>query len=324
AAPDGGYVMEPLAVDQAANQSLSKYALVVLSDVGSLPFGFENTLRTYVNGGGSLLVVLGPSSVNLRKVPLLDAPIHGSRLASREAERYQSVSASDPEHPIIRRANKLDGIQIYQAVQTDPGSARVIARLANQTPLLYEQQVGEGRVVVFASTFDNISNDFPLHLSFLPFVEETAKYLGGQQDRSTNVGVDSFIDLRSAKEHGASVEVIDPHGQRPLSLKEAATAQNFQVVREGFYDIHRANGRQELVAVHADRRESDLTVMPQDTMNLWKATGNSEPAPVNVTGVQELSQPHSLWRYALLVVLLLAVSESIFASRYLSVEKDLA
>ena len=33
--PEAGFALEPLAVEQAANQSLSKYAFVVLSDVGS-------------------------------------------------------------------------------------------------------------------------------------------------------------------------------------------------------------------------------------------------------------------------------------------------
>jgi hypothetical protein len=325
AAPDGGYVMEPLAVDQAANQSLSKYAFVVLSDVASLPFGLEDALKKYVTGGGSLFVALGPSSVNLRKVPVIDAPIQGSRISGREGERFQAVTATDPEHPTIRRANRLDGLQFYQAVLTDASKARVIAKLSNQTPLLYEQPAGEGRVLVFASTFDNISNDFPLHSSFLPFVEETARYLGGQQDRSTNLAVDSFVDLRTAKEQGASVDVIDPLGQRPLTLKEATTIPSFQVTREGFYDIHRANGRQELVAVHADRRESDLATIPQETLDLWKATGKSEPIPTGKNGgPAEQSRPHSLWRYALLLVLLFAITESIFASRYLSVQKDFA
>ena len=51
----------------------------------------------------------------------------------------------------------------------EPGDARVAARLTDQTPLLMDQQVGEGHVLVFASTFDNIANDFPLHASFVPF-----------------------------------------------------------------------------------------------------------------------------------------------------------
>ena len=43
--PEAGFVLEPLAVEQAANQAFSKYAFVVLSDVGSLPSGLENSLR---------------------------------------------------------------------------------------------------------------------------------------------------------------------------------------------------------------------------------------------------------------------------------------
>ena len=42
----------------------------------------------------------------------------------------------------------------------------------------------------------------------------------------------------------------------------------------GFYDIRRPNGRNELVAVNADRHECDLTPAPPDTLNLWQNTAN--------------------------------------------------
>ena len=58
---EAGFVLEPLAVDQAANQAFSKYAFVVLSDTGPLPPGMENSLRSYVASGGSLLVRFGRS-----------------------------------------------------------------------------------------------------------------------------------------------------------------------------------------------------------------------------------------------------------------------
>ena len=213
---EAGFVLEPLAVEQAANQALSKYAFVVLSDVSSLPAGLENTLRAYVNGGGSLLVALGPVSAALPHVPVSGEAIQGTSYAGREGDRFQIVAIADAEHPSLRRANKLDGVQFYQVVRVDPGQSRVIARLTNQVPLLLEKQVGEGRVLVFTSTFDNLANDFPLHSSFVPFVEETAQYLGRPAGRSTNVAVDSFIELRSAKDQGAAVEVIDPDGKHPL------------------------------------------------------------------------------------------------------------
>jgi len=322
--PEAGFVIEPLPVEQATNQAFSKYAFVVLSEIGSMPAGLENSLRAYVNGGGSLLVALGPASVAMQRVPVSGEAIQSSSYASREGDRFQTVASADAEHPSLRRANKLEGVQFLQDVRVEPGQSRVIARLTNQDPLLLEKQIGEGRVLVFTSTFDNLANDFPLHSSFVPFVEQTARYLGRQQDSSTNVAVDSYIELRSAKEHGAAVEVTDPDGKQPLSLNEAASAQSFQVNREGFYEIHRGNGRQEMVAVHADRRESDLTPIPQETLDLWRNTGKG-PDPVTANGeAANQPRPWSLWRYALLLVLITAIIESLIASRYLSVEKEAA
>ncbi len=322
---EAGFTLEPLAVEQAGNQSLSKYAFVVLSDVGMMPPGLETSLRAYVAGGGSLLVALGPLSAALARVPVSNETIQGSAYASRGDSRFETVAAADAEHPTLRRANKLDGVKFYQEIKVDPGQSHVIARLTNQAPLLLEKQVGEGRVVVFTSTFDNVGNDMPLHASFVPFVEETARYLGGQQDRSTNVAVDSYIELRSAQERGAAIDVTEPDGSHPLSLKDASTTQTFQVTREGFYDIHRANGREELVAVHADRRESDLTPIPQETLALWQNTGLGPDTPSGDGSAADTQpRPWSLWRYALLLVLIIAIIESVFASRYLSVEKEVA
>jgi Aerotolerance regulator N-terminal/von Willebrand factor type A domain len=329
---EAGFTLEPLAVDQAGNQSLSKYAFVVLSDVGAMPAGLEANLRAYVTGGGSLLVALGPQAASLQHVPVSNETIQGSAYASRGDSRFETVASADAEHPALRRANKLDGVKFYQVIRVDPGASgssasgsRVIARLTNQAPLLLEKQIGEGRVITFTSTFDNIGNDMPLHASFVPFVEETARYLGGQQDNSTNVAVDSYVQLRSVKERGAAIDVTEPDGSHPLSLKDATTAQTFQVTREGFYDIHRANGREELIAVHADRRESDLTPIPKDTLDLWKNTGLGPDAPSpDGTAAETQARPWSLWRYALLLVLITAIIESVLASRYLSVEKEVA
>ena len=73
------------------------------------------------------------------------------------------------------------------------------------------------------------------------------------------------------------------------------------------------------------RRESDLSLIPQETLDLWKNTGRGVDAPAG-DGVDPASQarPWSLWRYALLLVLITAIIESVLASRYLSVEKEVA
>ena len=46
--------------------------------------------------------------------------------------------------------------------------------------------------------------------------------------------VGSFAELRDSKEKGAAVDVLDPKGERVLSLEEATKAQNIQFTHGGF------------------------------------------------------------------------------------------
>jgi hypothetical protein len=320
ASPEAAFTLEPVTVEQAANASPSTCAFVVLSNVASLPEAFEEALRKYVRGGGSVLIALGPASAVRKSVPVFDAAVVESRYSSREGERFQSATWLDPTHPSIRRANRWEGVRFYQAIRVEPANARVLARLADQTPLLLEKQIGEGRALLFASTFDNISNDFPLHTSFVPFVEQTANYLGGLEDRLSNVLVDSHLELRRSRASGEAVEVIDPQGRRALSLAESASAQSTLLSREGFYEVRRSNARRELVAVNTDRRESDLELIPKETLALWQNTGQG--AATESTGAQQAAKPRTLWWQALWVVLVLALAESLVANRHLSVRKE--
>jgi hypothetical protein len=107
-----------------------------------------------------------------------------------------------------------------------------------------------------------------------------------------------------------------------LSLSEGTTAKDLLLTREGFYDIRRGNGQQDLVAVNADRRESDFEVIPKETLSLWQNTG--EGVAANAGSVELERKPQSLWWYSMLVVLVLAIAESFVASRYLTARKEAA
>src|SRR5204862_1572426 len=185
--------------------------------------------------------------------------------------------------------------------------------------LLLDQQVGGGHILVFTSTLDNIANDFPKHASFVPFIEQTARYLGRLESGPASVQVGSFGELRDAKEKGAAVDVVDPKGGRALSLHEATEVQSIQYNLAGFYDIRRPNGRNALVAVNADRHESDLSPVPQDSLALWQNTaqGAAQEGPGGTAGNEQ--KPVSLWWYVMLVVFLLAVAESLLGNQHLGV-----
>jgi hypothetical protein len=320
AAAESAYVLDAVPVEQSANLDPHKYAFVVVSDVGALPASFEAALRDSVRAGGSLLVALGRESALRNRVPVFDEAIIEPRYYARDADRFQTAAWLDAGHPSIHNAQNWDDVKFYQAVRINPGTARVAARLGDETPLLLEKQLGEGRVIVFASTFDNISNDFPLHPAFVPFIEHTANYLARQEEGPGNYLVGSYLELRQAKEQGAAVEVLDPTGARALTLDEATRAQNMPLAMAGFYDVKRPNGRHELVAVNADRHESDLDVISADTLALWQ---NTAQGPQNAAsgGEAERPKPMEFWWYVLIAVLALAVAESLLGNRHLTAEQ---
>jgi hypothetical protein len=136
------------------------------------------------------------------------------------------------------------------------------------------------------------------------------------------VPVGSFAELRDSKEKGAAVDVLDPKGERALSLEEATRAPNIQFTMAGFYDIRRPNGRNEMVAVNADRHESDLTPVSPDDLSLWQNTAQGTAGTSE--GAAGEQKPLSLWWYVMLAVLALAVAESFLGNRHLSVDKEAA
>ncbi len=110
--------------------------------------------------------------------------------------------------------------------------------------------------------------------------------------------------------------MLDPKGERVLTLEQSTKATSFAPSAEGFYEVRRATGRSTLVAANADRRESDFTRIEEETIALWKTTG--EPAadgPRSASG--ERVERRSPWWWLLLFVLLFTLAEGVLASRYL-------
>lgn len=319
AAAENLFAIDTVSADQAASVSPSKYAFVVLSDLASVPASLEESLKKYIAGGGGVLISTGAATAARGTVPITGAKVKDTRYASRSTDRFFSPANLDLTHPAVSRADRWDGVRFYQAIAIEPGSAQVAAKLNDGTPLLLDSKMGEGRVVVFASTLDNVANDFPLHSSFVPFIEQTARYLAQVEMRPATVTVDSFVELRAAGAKAASaVEVLDPRGQRALDLKAASAAQNIRVVEEGYYEIGRQNGRRELVAVNADRAESNLEPIPAESLDLWKKTGDVPTGPGGTTESGE--KPMSLWWYVALLLLIAMLIEAFVASRHLEPE----
>lgn len=310
ASADTGLRVEPFAVEQLGSRDLTSYAFVVLNDLGEVDTQIALKICGYVQHGGSALIVAGPATVRAGRLPLSTTHLTAS-------EQTQGIGSMDDQGPALAGAGHFQNVQFFGAsnIAFKP-SATVLAKLTDGTPLLTEERMGEGRSLVFSSTLDNTTSDFPLHASFLPFVAQTARYLSGTEEAAGSVVAGTPVALRRTAAETAAADVLGPDGKHDLPLDQATKAMSFDLLQDGFYEISRAGSTRRLVAVNADRRESDLTQVPVETLDLWRNTGGVGSAVTTGVATAEV-EPVPFWRYLLVVALLAAVMESIFASRYL-------
>src|SRR5579863_6735509 len=204
AAAQSAFILESIAVNEAADRKPSNYAFIILSDINSMPQLLENSLTEYIRSGGSILIAAGTSAGARSQIPIFGAHIVETRDYNRIRDGFMAVGSSDSSYPAVAKAEGWPGVRFFYALNVDPGAdqgaARVIVRLGDQTPLLLEKRIGEGRVVLLTSGLDNLTNDFPLHPAFVPFIEQTARYLAGSERQGGARPVDACLDLRNDRE----------------------------------------------------------------------------------------------------------------------------
>jgi len=328
-AADAAVVLDAVTVDQLRTRDLSSYAFVVLSDVAGLPAAVETHLAAWVKGGGRLLISAGTAAAQQRRVPVFDAPITGSHDYTRDDTRFAAVAAVDEAYAPAGPLAGWQGIKVFYVTRVNAPQAQAGLRLADQTPLLLEKPLGQGRVLLFTTGFDRLTTDLPLHPQFVAFVDRLATYLSGRGSRSSALNVGDSVELRPDPALRGSADVLAPDGTHPLDLREAQQVRSWPLPAAGFYVLTLADSRHDLVAANISRLESDLTPAGDDKLKLWEAAGSAGAAPAPGTGAVTAPTPigseesaHNLWWYAMCLALVAVVAESLVASRYLNTLRE--
>lgn len=306
---------------EAERRNPADYALVILSDVGQMSTGFEQKLNDYLEAGGALLAAVGPETAKRGAVPALGMRVAAGRLAP--GGRFQLAGRVDPTHQALGRIEGLRGVQFFQTAKLEPAEDDdVLATLADGLPLVVERTVGSGRALVFASTFDNVWNDLPVRPVFVPFAAESARYLAGATEETSVVTVDSALELSRRRESSRMVQVVDPAGQRALSLAEAMEQDSVALDQSGFWEL-RGEDKTEIIAVNSDPRESNLRPIETQTLELWRSTGRSG-GTIEGAGEQTPIKPPpiEIWKWFLFMLLAVVLLESVAGNRRLNVRRE--
>ena len=264
---------------------LSRQAAVVILGTRTLDRHGRELLKTYLVGGGQVLLTLGPDvdPGTLTDVIGIDAGVMPAPVRSTDA----TLVATDSRHPIFRPfllpSGALGDVQVDQHRRLRDQDGRVVlARLSGGDAALTEQAVGQGRLLVFASDFDNQWSRFPLQPSFVPFAVETARYLtrGRQQRRDFTL---------------PDVPAGVPAAPGTVSSGAGVTARR--------------------VVVNVDVRESSLSATSVDEFmkNITRTNRAGDRAVVDGARVAEERQ--RWWQVGLLMMLVALVGEALVGRR---------
>lgn len=280
---------------------LTEYAVVVLVDLATLSDEQQAAVRSYVEGGGSLLVVWGPLTTAsaltepsdwfrwLGNVPI---SVQGDPAAPDAATTIMADSLELPWQQRFRqrRTSGLGDVRFARWWKTDAlkdaehAPLQVVARFASGDPGLLWGRRGDGSLAVWTSSVDAAWNAFPARPDFVAWWHEVLFALMEPQQRR-NVPVGSPLialgPLDSASWSGVFVDAFGrKHPGEALFLGKRAALRLPVAHWPGFYVFHPgelpaaaspdlvrkllASGADQVYAAQLDPVESDLTPLSAD------------------------------------------------------------
>jgi hypothetical protein len=318
--------------------------LLIWNDAPAGGTGIQKKLRDFVEAGGGLAVVLGEAtrSADFNRsfgswlpVKMTEAASADGRTKNRPAEDYIVMTDVRVDHPIFQPFGKphsgtFSTAKFFRhALISVSAGAEVPARFDNGDPALATINAGKGRVLVFASSADDTSNDLPLKAVYAPFWQQMLRYLESFREQRHWLEVGDMMAPRKYLVEAAlrqtkgnqdisdAIAVLDPKKKR---MTGPQNSEGMVMEQAGFYEIRTMN-LSAPVAVNAIPKESDLTQGNAEEMIAgWLAarpevlSQDDRPAP------EERDRHQRFWALLLAAAALFLAAESMLSNLRRAVE----
>jgi len=302
-------------------------------------------LRSFVEEGGGLLVVLGERiSWPTELGDLLPGAFTGP--VDREEGRGGRLGYLEYDHPVFEvfrgpRSGDFTGARFFRArgLTVEPSdSSTVLARYDDGSVALAERLLGEGRVLVWTSTLDAFWNDLAVQPVFLPFVHQLVRYASGRTETLASFQAGQVLDVSDARAMetaglGEAVGALAGEDELVTVTPSGATAplpagegpRFLRLEEQGFYEIRPPGGagaRPLVVAVNVEPSEADLAALDTEEVVASITAGprstalpGSENARTELLRREDQERRQSLWRLLLMGAFGLLALETVLSNR---------
>jgi hypothetical protein len=296
-----------------AADDLEDVSVVVVSDVELLSDKAVENLGKFVNRGGGIMFFAGNKTIP-EKFNRMFAELAPCRLDKRVKSLDEdgvsdglTLTEMNTGHPCLQlfaqpRHGDFTTVHFMQYYTVlDSQAATVLARFSNKRPAVLTRKVGKGATILVVSAINRQMNDFSLRANFVPFIQETTKFLAagaGGRDTDALIGNEKLVELPAGVN---SATLLNAAGEKStLDGKPKATVEagappvfvaHFVPLAPGIYTVQ-AGKETYLFAANTDPRESDLKAMGSDevTAALTNRRGTEDKGAKSISVTAQKAQ----------------------------------
>ncbi|MGD0307827.1 MAG: BatA domain-containing protein [Acidobacteriota bacterium] len=339
------YRLSAITPQQFASMGAVTGGLLIWNNTPGGGADMQKKLQDFVRGGGGLMIVLADFALAAdftrtfgTWLPLKIKEVPANSRHNPDAsltESFTLLTDLRMDHPIFHpfsepHSGTFSSARFFDHARLQVAAgAQVLARFDDGDPALVAADVDKGRVLVFASSADDETNDLPVHAIYTPFWHQILRYLENYRQERQWMDVGDTMAPRKLLVEAAvrqgkrdvnlnqAIVVMDPAKHR---VDVAAGSDALALDRAGFYEIRTA-GLNASVAANPSLRESDLShgnveEMAAGWVSLDSKAQTYIPNDEGLTA-EEQDRRARLWRYLLFAVLALLIVEGLLANRFI-------
>ncbi len=319
--------------------------LLIWNNAGGGDQNLQKKLQDFVKAGGGLAIVLADPSryADFNRsfgswLPVKANEVSSPRsTGSRSSDDYLLMTDVRMDHPIFRpfsnpHSGNFSSARFFRHVKlTMKDGAEAPARFENGDPALIAMNVEKGRVLIFASSADDESNDLYLKAVYAPLWQQMLRFLENFREKRRWLEVGDVLTPQKLLTEAAMLQsntdfkssdaivVLDPNKRRmsPVSDSDAV-----EMDKAGFYEIRTMNFSS-IVAANIQPRESDLAHGNAEEMAAgWMSSRTANFSQDGRIIPEEQDRRRRIWSLLLIAAVLFLLSELLLSNYELRITND--
>ena len=313
---------------EVALDSASSDSIVFLPDLSQISASLSNKLEAYIREGGGIILFGGPDL----NVDIWNASLIGISPVTLNGKERTNTSTPLPsisrEHALWGDFSTINRDKIrrsslsHKHTLTVNKGAQILARYADESPLVVLSNIGKGTCVFVNTTIDQRWNDWPqIPEFFVPTMHEIASIAlpkGGAKERNAQNLYHSSQQSIDIPLEGANPGIKVLLNDKEYTVSENHTIRDAVLPKPGFYSITTSDEKTlKILAVNTDPSEGVAEFFSEqefqsllETRRISATQGDKQTihrAEVLGSGIP--------WKIILLVLLLFLIIEPFIANR---------